>query len=91
MALWRSAIVERSAASAEDGVQGFKIWKRKVITCRVTDLAIFHSSDRGQRSIYIREDLKYLIKPRSLEDRAHGSVQTSQEKLATKAFNLLHR
>jgi hypothetical protein len=54
------------------------------------DFAIFHSLDRGQRSIYIWENLKYLIKPRSLENRAHGFVQTSQEKLATKSLNLLH-
>jgi hypothetical protein len=41
------------------------------------DCPILHSSDRGQRSIYIGENLKYLIKPRSLENRAHGFVQTT--------------
>src|SRR5262245_10617524 len=54
------------------------------------DFATVHSSDLGQRGVYIWENLKYLIKPQSLEDRAHGLVQASQEKPATKAFNLLH-
>src|SRR5439155_14714950 len=54
------------------------------------DFAIFHSSDRSQSSIYIWENLKYSIKPRSLENRAHGFVQTSQEKLATICFNVFH-
>ena len=43
-----------------------------------------------QRSIYIRENPKYSIKPRSFENQAYGFLQTTQEKLATIRFDLLH-
>jgi len=48
------------------------------------------ASARSQRSIYIWENLKYLIKPRTFENRANGLVHTRQEKLAAIGFNLFH-
>jgi hypothetical protein len=43
-----------------------------------------------QRSIYVWNNPKYSIKPRSFENQAYGFLQTAQEKLATVPFNLLH-
>src|SRR5437870_13393370 len=45
---------------------------------------------RGQRSIYIWENPKYSIKPRSFQNRADGFLHTTQEKLPAILFNLSH-
>ena len=45
---------------------------------------------RGQRSIYIWENPKYSIKPRSFQNRAYGFLHTAQEKLPAILFNLSH-
>jgi hypothetical protein len=47
-------------------------------------------STRAQRSIYIWENPKYSLEPRSFENRAQSLLQTSQEKLPAIRFNLLH-
>jgi hypothetical protein len=44
---------------------------------------------RGQRSIYIWENPKYSIKPRSFQNRAYGFLHTTQEKLPAIRLNLL--
>src|SRR5882762_559973 len=45
----------------------------------------------SQRSIRVRENLKYLIEPRDFEDRTHGFLQSSQQEFAAVSFHLLHR
>src|SRR5882757_4445166 len=45
----------------------------------------------GQCGISVRENLEHLIEPRDFKNRAHGLLQTSQEKFSTVGFYLLHR
>src|SRR5450830_529663 len=45
----------------------------------------------SQRSIRVRENLKYLIEPRDFENRTHGFLQSSQPEFAAITFHLLHR
>src|SRR6266481_2584416 len=40
--------------------------------------------------VHVRENLKYLVKPRDFENRAHRFLQTSQREFTAVGFNLLH-
>jgi hypothetical protein len=43
-----------------------------------------------QRSVYIWKNAKCSVEPGAFEDGAQGFLRTTQEKLATICFNLLH-
>src|SRR6266404_8261983 len=40
--------------------------------------------------VHVRENLKYLVKPRDFENRAHRFLQASQREFTAVGFNLLH-